>query len=122
MSYCRFSSDDFRCDVYVYEDAYGGWVTHVAGRRHVIDEDALPPPVEWIPGDEDSVHRWFERYRQVSKLIDGAELVDIGLPHDGASFNDPTPGACADRLEQLRELGYRVPDRAIKRLREEEAG
>lgn len=33
MSYCRFSSDGFNCDVYVYEDCAGGWTTHVAANR-----------------------------------------------------------------------------------------
>lgn len=29
MSYCRWSSDNFKCDVYVYADVSGGWTTHV---------------------------------------------------------------------------------------------
>lgn len=33
MSYCRFSSDDGKSDVYVYHSVQGGYVTHVAGRR-----------------------------------------------------------------------------------------
>lgn len=33
MSYCRFSSDLWQCDVYVYEDCDGGWTTHVASAR-----------------------------------------------------------------------------------------
>ena len=42
MSYCRWSSDDFQSDVYVYEDCRGPWVVHVAGRRHVISLSGLP--------------------------------------------------------------------------------
>jgi len=34
MSYCRFSCDDGKSDVYVYEIA-AGWVTHVASHRIV---------------------------------------------------------------------------------------
>ena len=37
MSYCRFSSEDFSCDVYVYDDAMGGTTVHVAGNRYVGD-------------------------------------------------------------------------------------
>jgi len=33
MSYCRFSSNNWDCDVYVYESGYVGFVTHVASRR-----------------------------------------------------------------------------------------
>ena len=45
----------------------------------------------------------------------------IGLPFDGETFDDSTPGETADRLEWLRGLGYRVPQRAIDVLREEQA-
>src|SRR5687767_6611694 len=37
MSYCRWSTDDFQCDLYCYEDVSGGFTTHVAGRRKIWD-------------------------------------------------------------------------------------
>jgi hypothetical protein len=43
----------------------------------------------------------------------------IGLPHDGDSFNHDTPGECADWLEHLRAIGYKVPKFAIDALRQE---
>jgi hypothetical protein len=57
----------------------------------------------------------------VSQMVRKAKLVNIGLAHDGQTFDDPTPEACADRLEQLRAAGYVVPQSAIDRLREEAA-
>lgn len=117
MSYCRWSSDDFQCDVYVYADCRGGWTTHVAGRRRVIDPTALPPRVSWT----DDPTAYWQRYNAVNALVDAAPLVDIELPHDGETFNDDTPGACADRLEALRALGYVVPQYAIDELRAEQA-
>lgn len=113
MSYCRFSSDDFQCDVYVYADCMGGYTTHVAGRRHVFKKP-LPPEVS-----TDNIEDWIERHKKVNKMIDKAKLVDIGLPYDGEQFNDPTPEECADRLEELRTMGYIVPQYAIDALREE---
>lgn len=68
-----------------------------------------------------SPDEWHARYRQVAEMVDEAELVDIGLPHDGATFNDPTPGAAADRLEDLKAMGYIVPQYAIDDLRTESA-
>lgn len=121
MSYCRWSTDDFRCDVYTYESVYGGWRTHVAGLRHTLGDDDLPAPVEVVSGDEDSFVRWYRRHQQVMKLINTQEYVPIGLPHDGETFTDDTPGECADRLQWLRGLGYRVPQAAIDALREEAA-
>lgn len=66
MAYCRWSD----CDVYVYEDVSGVWVTHVA----------------------------------------------VGM-----SFNDASPGECADRLTALKAEGFDVPQDAIDTLREEQA-
>lgn len=113
MSYCRWSSDDFDCDVYVYEDTAGGWTTHVAGMRVSIDRSGLPPE------DADVVGSWIGRYQAVMDLVQFAGRQPIGLPHDGETFSDPTPGACADRLEELRALGYHVPQWAIDELRKE---
>lgn len=127
MAYCRFSTDDFACDVYVYADAGGTWTTHVAANKPTIDRAGLPPEPAW-PADgatEAAVLAWAEaaaaRQAALHRLLDGAERRPIGLPHDGATFEDATPGACADRLEALRRLGYVVPQAAIDELRAEEA-
>lgn len=141
MSYCRWSSMNWRCDVYVYEDCSGGWTTHVAGKRRRIQP--IPNlPIDLLPrlGGEwdENTHKvrypsrwhwlaakiiygfatfWYNRVHMASlKLI---PLRPIGLPNDGECFNDPTPGECAARLEQLRVAGYIVPQRAIDALREE---
>lgn len=145
MSYCRWSIDNWRCDVYVYEGE-GGWATHVAGMRGII----RPVPditccrlSFWLcrrsaasynkgtrrmesprPRTATIYKAWirfailWQRYvhRPSLRLI---PMRPIGLPHDGESFNDETPGDCANRLEYLRELGYRVPQHAIDALREE---
>lgn len=118
MSYCRWSTDDFQCDVYVYADARGGWTTHVAGRR-VVYKEPLPPVVPF-PGEGESADAWFERYRKVNAMHDEADLVDIGLPYDGDCFSDDTPSECADRLAMLHDLGYIVPQDAIDALRQEQ--
>jgi len=48
-------------------------------------------------------------------------MVELSLPSAGMSFNDATPGDCADRLEALRAEGFDVPQHAIDALREEHA-
>lgn len=123
MSYCRVSTDDWSSDVYVYASRWG-WQTHVARVRTAFTEP-LPPKVEIPPksdpGWEAAVEAWYTRHQKVLDMVSEADDVEIGLPHDGASFVDDTPGGCADRLEQLRALGYNVPQRAIDRLRWEQA-
>lgn len=116
MSYCRFSTDDFQCDVYCYEDVYGGFTTHVAVRRSIIDRSSLPPKV---PLSKDTVDQYLERHQKLMELLKDCEREPIGLPYDGQSFNDPTPLEAAERLEMLQEAGYNVPQYAIDALREE---
>jgi hypothetical protein len=143
MSYCRFSSDNWKSCVYVYEHFDGGFVTHVAGRKRVF-----PPipdiPLSWIPrfGGEFSratrrvtyptrwrsvaascFCRFYALWHRLSMWSVGViPLRDIGLPHDGDAFSDETANECADRLESLKALGYHVPQYAIDALREEAAG
>jgi hypothetical protein len=117
MSYCRWSTDDFQCDVYVYADVAGGFTTHVAGNRPVLDVE-LPPRV---PLTEENVDAWIERDRIVSEWIEKAERRPIGLPHDGDTFRDETADDAANTLQRLLELGYKVPQRAIDALRAEAA-
>lgn len=143
MSYCRFSSMNWMCDVYVYEDVSGGWTTHVAARRRRF---APIPDVPWgsLPrfGSEWSPERRCMVYPSLLHAA-GARIVygfvafwhnrihmgslrfipwrRIGLPFDGERFNDNTPGECAGRLEALRMMGYRVPQYAIDALREEQS-
>lgn len=123
MSYCRFSSDDWRSDVYVYHDVGGGWTTHVA-THHPVFRTPLPAEVPF-PNDasqDKQLMDWFHRTESVMAMFDEAEKVPLDLPHAGETFNDPTPAACADRLESLRELGYHVPQSAIDGLRAEDPG
>jgi len=117
MSYCRFSSDDFQCDVYCYEAVYGGFTTHVASNRP-DKNDSLPPPVPLEKGREEE---WLERHRQVMAWIKHAERRPLGLPCDGQTFNDPTAKKAAMRLQSLKKMGYHVPQYAIDALLAEAA-
>lgn len=116
MSYCRFSDDDFQCDVYCYADAYG-YTTHVASNRPVLD-GTLPPPVDFTP---ESVESWMARHKRVMAWVENAERRPIGLAYDGESFSDPDAESAADRLQMLKDAGYNVPQHAIDALRAEAA-
>jgi len=148
MSYCRFSSSNWRSDVYVYEDVSGGWTTHVAGRRRLVQ-----PIPELSFSFSLKLHRWsgckydtetlqfaypskIRRavyhawiyisafwYRQVHmRSLDMIPLRPIGLRHDGETFSDPTPISCALRLLELRSIGYFVPEYAVENLLKEGTG
>lgn len=113
MSYCRFSSNDYACDVYVYADSVGGYMTHVAASRYRFDEP-LPPRVPF----EHEVE-WVARMVLVQKRAETAPRDPIKLPHAGATFTDPTPAALLTRLEELAALGYRIPSYVFDELRAE---
>lgn len=145
MSYCSFSSMNWRCDVYVYEDTTGSWTTHVAGRRRAVPP--LPTFMDsrmtlslykwsgcrWVDGQafvygsklkERTLAAWFVFVAWWHRVVHMGSLRliptrRIGLPFDGETFTDPTPEDCADRLQWLSDLGYRVPPSAIEALRKE---
>lgn len=122
MSYCRWSSYGWKCDVYVYADVSGGWTTHVAGRKRVAP--APCPELDWdslsrLPKDERiaAMSEWEKAERE---WLDKSELVDIGREFDGNTFNDPTPQDCATTLLMLKRVGYWVPDEVISELENEQ--
>lgn len=135
MSYCRWSSDDHQCDVYVWADVAGGYRTEVAVRRRQFRaEVSMPPPVVFPVGEAGSSERteWASetsrRMSAVSAMLDDEnegvlwDWVDVPSPTGVTSFWDDSPGETAERLEVLRECGVNVPQYAIDSLRAEVSG
>ena len=117
MSYCRWSSDNWRCDLYCYADVNGGWTTHVAGRRHVgdIPDDGF---TDFIAG-RISAEEFVERHNAQLDALARCEIVKIDLPYAGETFNDRTLEAFRMRVLGLRTLGYHVPDYVFDAIDEE---
>ena len=115
MSFCRFSSDNWKCDVYCYESVAGGFVTHVAGNRVVGDIPQCPRPTK------ENMEEYMTAHRLQMDFLDTCQRAPIELPHAGESFSDDDAGACADRLESLRAMGYHVPQYALDALRQEQS-
>lgn len=109
MSYCRWSSDDFACDLYCYESS-NGFETHVADNR-VVGE--VPKQLNWDAPDFMASHK-----AQMVFMRD-AEREPIGLPLDGESFTDSTLEDFRARLTELRTIGYRFPDSVLVTVDEE---
>lgn len=117
MSYCRWSSDDFTCDVYCYEHVDGHWAIHVATNRVVGDV----PHIDWslLHKGEEGTAAWVAQNKAQHAFLDQCEHEPIGLPHDGETFREDTPADAAVRLRALKAIGYHVPDYAIEALDEE---
>lgn len=117
MSYCRFSCDDGKSDVYVYESD-AGWVTHVASHR-IVGHLRAPPPIPAVEASADARTAWTRAYQKYNRALDAKPRAPIGGPHDGETFTDHSAGACLRRLLNLSSDGYHVPAHALKALAEE---
>lgn len=104
MSYCRFSTDDFQCDVYVYASASGGYTVHFASSKRIIKEP-MPPYVEFT---QENITAYMERHNEMMRIVGDAEMVPIGLPFDGKTINGDVAEVVVT-LELARKEGYRFP-------------
>ena len=112
MSYCRFSSDNWKSDVYAYESE-SGYEIHVAASRHVGDIPKLP---DISKVDE---FEYLEAYMKHLEAIDNARLVNIGGRYDGMSATFDTPEELHVFMEHLQKEGYHVPSYVFETLKEE---
>jgi hypothetical protein len=114
MSYCRWSDDDFRCDLYCYESD-GGYVTRIAALMFVYS--GQPPRVD-SNGHHDA-DKIALQTKARDKFFENAIKIPIGLPYDGETFVDEDIHSFRKRLVLLKELGYRFPDRVLARIDDE---
>lgn len=116
MSYRRFSSDNFNCDVYCY-DGGSAFIMHVASRRVVGDIPKLLP----FPSldDKQGQEAWVAAHKTQMAFLEAAEHAPIGFECDGQSFDDSSLEDLLARLISLKTIGYNVPDFALEAIREE---
>ena len=125
MSYCRWSSDGMKCDVYVYEDVMGGFTCHIARSKIVnLHEAPEEPKMPSDLGISNDSNDWIPEYMEKSKLRsewleNHAIRENIGLEFDGKTFNTESATSMANELTMLKNMGYQVPQYAIDSLYEE---
>ncbi|MBK1666554.1 hypothetical protein CKO28_00670 [Rhodovibrio sodomensis] len=111
MSYCRFSTDSFRCDLYVYEtespDDDPRFTIHVAGNR--IPEDAPRLPELTAKSIEDYV----AAYRELTDYLLSCPRTPIDAPYAGETLLIGSLEELRAKLIELRDLGYRFPDAVL---------
>jgi len=117
MSYCRWSSMDHACDLYVYADVSGGYTCHVASNRRVADTPCPPMPPEWwkLPVDEG-----LALYNAQNEWVEKSKLVPIGLPNDGETFSCLPRDSMVEKLKELKAEGYIMPDDLIETIAAED--
>jgi len=114
MSYCRWSSDNWMCDLYCYENS-DGYITHVAGGRRT--RGPKPTMAEVFKCRDSSAS--MELYKQHNADLETIEHKPIGLPHDGKSFTDSTLEEFKATVNMLKEAGYNVPDHVLEEIDDE---
>lgn len=112
MSYCRWSSDNGKSDLYCYESA-SGFVTHVAGNKPVGDAPEMPD-IRACTIDE-----YNAAGQRRSDFLENCERRPIGLAHDGETFTDPDLEAFRERIVGLSAMGYHVPSYVLPKIDEE---
>lgn len=107
MSFCRWSSMDFNCDLYCYESETC-YVTHVAASRVVGDIPKVDSSL-FLDNTEENLQKFLVQQRAQFDFLDTAKREPIGLKYDGQTFYDNKENFLK-RLEVLREEGYNFPE------------
>ena len=103
MSFCRFSSDDFRCDFYAYESEYG-YELYVAASR--ITWDPPPNPLRHLELDPEE---WQEMYRAYHEALQAAPRSRVLHAAAGGHSVLPSLTALRDRIAELASQGLHAP-------------
>ena len=116
MSYCRWSSLNYQCDIYAYESEDGYYI-HIARLRKMGPQRYLPWQ-EWID-KEISTEEFFDIYEKFNKELDNSPNVEIGLPFDGETIRCQDEEDFYDTMAKLKEVGYYFPDNVLDMIAEE---
>lgn len=113
MSYCRFSSDNWNSDIYCYESEMG-IVINVAGSKI----DGIPEIPSW---GVVSAEKYMEAMKVQRDYMDKHQSArrEIGLPYDGQYFLCGSYQQAYEKLVELKEVGYNIPDYAIENMKED---
>jgi hypothetical protein len=118
MAYCRFSCDNFRSDVYVYEgdDVDNFFITvRIASSKYVFDNDAPDVPAL----NSNNAAEVYVALQKLSAYLRDRPRIRIIKEHAGKMYHfADIPGAIIF-LRQLQQLGYHVPEHAFERLNQD---
>lgn len=113
MSYCRWSSDNFKCDLYCYKDNNNNYITHVANNRIVGNIPEVPSILKV------TTLVFTNATRAQNAFLKTAKHEPIGLPHDGKDFKNTTLKEFLARIRLLKAIGYKVPAYVLINIKDE---
>ena len=102
MAICRWSSNGYMCDLFIYQNnSDEKWYVCVAGRRFIKDDEY--PERE----DFDEYSEWVTK---VTKWADNALVEEIELPYAGETLVIDNIDDTVAKVRELKELGYNIPE------------
>lgn len=111
INYCGFSDDNWMSDVSCYREKTC-IIIDVAQERF---EDGIP--LITVP---ESDKLWREQYiAQLDWIGTCSKYKPIGLPHGGKRAKCKDTVVALDKLQQLRDVGYIIPQKVFDMLTEE---
>lgn len=116
MSYCRWSSDNFKCDVYAYESCYGGFEIHIASARYVGE---IPEVDSKLLNNKKQHKKFISQLNAQSEFLETCKTEEIKLKHSGENFNVDTVQELGEKLIELKKLGYHIPEYVFERISKE---
>mgnify|MGYP001566719924 FL=1 len=116
MSYCRWSTvlhDGYESDLYIYDHVDGYICVNVAAARRAGIENA--PRLELRGLDDMGAFIDSHLARSQWRREHDVELkrTPIDLPYAGESRDFTDPAECVKFLEELKALGYRMPESVL---------
>jgi len=113
MSYCRFSSDGFTSDAYVYESVMGGYAVHFAKKKRVFSEEF---PELSIKDDAETFKEKIEAQKLALKT---SKMESIENKYAGKSFNISSLKELYWLLQDAEKHGMRIPKTCLQIISEE---
>ena len=110
MSYCRFSSNGYQCDLYAFEDKDAGLYTiHVAESRYMEQGPKIEDYVRMNKRGTDVLKSSIDRFNKATRrwIQKGVNKEKINIsPYDGMSLHFVHLGEFRSMMLKLYELGY----------------
>lgn len=105
MTICRFSHDQYRCDIYTYQSE-DGYVLHVAGTRLLWDPplDPMSPEALNLPAAQ-----WSTVQSEYLEQLTRAPRAPLEHPEAGTSHTFATIRELKDKILELARTGIRIP-------------
>lgn len=118
MSYCRWSSDNFNCDVYAYESVYGGIEVNLANRRYKgeipkVDDSLL------LSFTTENKELWQAQKKAQSYYLERCGTEPLQLKEKRKDYNVDTLQELYDSFLDLIECGYRIPGYVMENIKNE---